>query len=141
MIENWINECKDLAPFLKEKLAADKKHSWRDAPYIHEDVRRMLSEHQPASYSGLGYIPVSAQYIWPLTPPAGGGYGLTYPWTPGGGGGGRGYGLSGAYSDLQLKYYALQNQLEVCAAQAAQIEQGNKILESISASTRERFGL
>ncbi len=69
MIDAWLKECPYLAPYLKEKLAADKKHTWRDAPYIHEDVREALAEDEPRptyvrpeyampSYSPrLGYMP------------------------------------------------------------------------------------
>lgn len=35
----------DLAPVLAEKLERDGI-SWRDAPYIHEDVRRMIESEQ-----------------------------------------------------------------------------------------------
>lgn len=38
-----LSGIKDLAPVLAEKLERDGI-SWRDAPYIHEDVRRMLEE-------------------------------------------------------------------------------------------------
>lgn len=60
MIESWIQECQELAPYLKEKLAADKKHSWRTAPYIHEEVREALAENEPRpTYSIPHYSPAA----------------------------------------------------------------------------------
>lgn len=38
-----LSKIGDLAPVLAEKLERDGI-SWRDAPYIHEDVRRMLED-------------------------------------------------------------------------------------------------
>lgn len=40
-----LSEIEDLAPVLAEKLERDGI-SWRDAPYIHEDVRRMIESEQ-----------------------------------------------------------------------------------------------
>lgn len=40
-----LSEIGDLAPVLAEKLERDGI-SWRDAPYIHEDVRRMIESEQ-----------------------------------------------------------------------------------------------
>lgn len=40
-----LSGIRDLAPALAEKLERDGI-SWRDAPYIHEDVRRMLESEQ-----------------------------------------------------------------------------------------------
>ena len=84
MIESWIQECSELAPYLKEKLAGDKVHSWLTAPYIHQKVRDALAEHEPqcAKNAHLGYIPRQS-------------YEVTrhfYPYTPDGGGGGVGNG-------------------------------------------------
>lgn len=48
MYEQFLDDCADvLAPMLADKLKADKKHTWRDAPYIHEDVREALEERKP----------------------------------------------------------------------------------------------
>ena len=68
MIDAWLKECPYLAPYLKEKLTADKKHTWRTAPYIHEDVREALAEDEPRpTYSIPHYspaaIPNSSYYI------------------------------------------------------------------------------
>lgn len=51
----YVPECEALAPYLKEKLRKDPNHTWRDAPYIHEEVRAAIvqSEYQlyePAVY-------------------------------------------------------------------------------------------
>lgn len=60
MIESWLKECPYLAPYLKAKLAADKKHTWRDAPYIHEDVKAALAEDEPRpTYSIPHYSPAA----------------------------------------------------------------------------------
>ncbi len=40
-----LSKIGDLAPVLAEKLERDGI-SWRDAPYIHEDVRRMIESEQ-----------------------------------------------------------------------------------------------
>lgn len=40
-----LSGIRDLAPALAEKLERDGI-SWRDAPYIHEDVRRMIESEQ-----------------------------------------------------------------------------------------------
>lgn len=40
-----LSGIRDLAPVLAEKLERDGI-SWRDAPYIHEDVRRMIESKQ-----------------------------------------------------------------------------------------------
>lgn len=40
-----LSGIRDLAPVLAEKLERDGI-SWRDAPYIHEDVRRMIESEQ-----------------------------------------------------------------------------------------------
>lgn len=40
-----LSKIGDLAPVLAEKLERDGI-SWRDAPYIHEDVRRMIKSEQ-----------------------------------------------------------------------------------------------
>lgn len=40
-----LSKIGDLAPALAEKLERDGI-SWRDAPYIHEDVRRMIESEQ-----------------------------------------------------------------------------------------------
>lgn len=48
MYEQFLDDCADvLAPMLADKLKADKKHTWRDAPYIHEVVREALEERKP----------------------------------------------------------------------------------------------
>lgn len=91
MIESWIQECSELAPYLKEKLAADKVHSWLTAPYIHRKVRDALAEHEPAStVYKYSHYPVFAGY--------------SNHWTPGGGGGGCGGSFYGT------TYEALTNQ-------------------------------
>jgi len=46
-MEQWIIDCDFLAPYLKEKLEQDKEHTWRDAPYIPDDVRALLREAEP----------------------------------------------------------------------------------------------
>lgn len=50
-----LSKIGDLAPVLAEKLERDRI-SWRDAPYIHEDVRRMIESEQ----FKIGDIPVSS---------------------------------------------------------------------------------
>lgn len=42
-------ECEGLAPYLREKLAQDRAHTWRDAPYIHEQVRAELRAAEAAA--------------------------------------------------------------------------------------------
>ena len=105
MIESWIQECSELAPYLKEKLAADKVHSWLTAPYIHQKVRDALAEHEPqrAKNAHWGYMPRQS-------------YEVTrhfYPYTPDGGGGGVGNGglfYGTAYEALVNQ--SLQSQIE-----------------------------
>lgn len=96
MIESWIQECSELAPYLKEKLAADKVHSWLTAPYIHQKVRDALAEHEPqcAKNAHWGYMPRQSYEVSHHL----------YPWTPGGGGGGCGGSFYGT------TYEALTNQ-------------------------------
>lgn len=50
-----LSKIEDLAPVLAEKLERDGI-SWRDAPYIHENVRRMIESEQFKN----GDIPVSS---------------------------------------------------------------------------------
>lgn len=40
----YVPECEALAPYLKEKLLIDSEHTWRDAPYIHEEVRAAIAQ-------------------------------------------------------------------------------------------------
>lgn len=46
-----LSKIGDLAPVLAEKLERDGI-SWRDAPYIHEDVRRMIESEQLKNSEG-----------------------------------------------------------------------------------------
>lgn len=106
MIESWVQECSELAPYLKEKLAADKDHTWLTAPYIHQKVRDALAEHEPAS-------PVYHYNPSPVYS------GYCYPWTPGGGGGAFGYGGAAILPHPATQYSMMtyQNQLDALIGQ------------------------
>lgn len=51
MLDDFLKEFDGLAPYLKEKLINDNKHTWQDAPYIHEDVKESIRKYMPASSS------------------------------------------------------------------------------------------
>lgn len=125
MIESWIQECSELAPYLKEKLAGDKDHTWATAPYIHPKVRTVIAEHEPSvKYAHLGYIPQCIYFDG--TP-------YFYPWTPGGGGGGVGYGaaIETWGGDVIQPYPAAQySRLTAQAHYEAEIRQQEQLLEN-----------
>ena len=60
MYEQFLDDCADvLAPMLADKLKADKKHTWRDAPYIHDDVREALEERKPRETYYIPHYPAA----------------------------------------------------------------------------------
>lgn len=56
-------ECEGLAPYLREKLAQDRAHTWQDAPYIHEQVRAELRAAEAAARPPM-YPPPYRTYGW-----------------------------------------------------------------------------
>lgn len=61
-MEEWIKDCEFLSPYLKEKLTQDKEHTWRDAPYIPDEIKDMLREAAPPRNPSISY-PINTQNI------------------------------------------------------------------------------
>ena len=57
MIESWIKDLGFLAPYLKEKLETDDEHTWETAPYIPDDLKKLIREKKPSTNYSPAYCP------------------------------------------------------------------------------------